>query len=48
MESYVELHRYTKIYQEVLVKSTSIQLNMTKQELQRATESYGELGREMI
>ena len=48
MESYVELHRDTEIYEEVLVKSILLQLNMTKQELRRATESYGELGREMV
>ena len=48
MESYGELWGYTEIYEEVWVKSFLLQLNMTKQELRRVTESYGELGRGMV
>ena len=48
MESFGELRRDTEMFGEVWVKSFLLLLNMTRQELRRATESYGEKGRGMI
>ena len=47
MKSYGELWRAMKSYREPLVEKFILHLNMNRQELWRATESYGELRRAM-
>ena len=47
MKSYGELRRAMKSYGEPWVEKFILHLNMTRQELLRATGSYGELRRAM-